>query len=54
MFNKDSCRTCGDELKIIKICDSCGEGIRWLCQTCKSLEGYFHFHQSNIAYCIPC
>ena len=47
MFNKDSCRVCGNTLVSNIICNNCNETILWNCSICTNTEEYVHSHTQD-------
>lgn len=50
MFNKQSCRGCGNNLSPIVLCNVCGEYVKWICKKCRRLDEADHIHTYDIAY----
>ena len=47
MFNKDSCRACGNILIPSIKCNNCSETILWNCSSCTNIEEYIHSHNQD-------
>ena len=47
VFNKDSCRACGNYLIASSVCNICREYVSWVCSKCNKMEDVTHSH----AYC---
>ena len=47
MFNKESCRYCGNILVPAITCGNCDEIIVWKCSACKNRSEHIHIHNQN-------
>ncbi|HJS82771.1 MAG TPA: hypothetical protein VJ742_08050 [Nitrososphaera sp.] len=44
MFNKGSCRNCGNLLTPLSICLNCREHVSWMCDGCGKADDATHVH----------
>lgn len=44
VFNKYSCRACGNYLIPTSVCNTCGEYVSWICAKCNRMEDVTHSH----------
>ena len=47
MFNKESCRSCGEFLVPDMICIECDEIILWICSNCTNTSEHTHIHNQD-------
>jgi len=51
VFNKNSCRACGNHLFPTSVCNICTEYLSWICTKCNKMEDVTHSHTySRISY----
>jgi hypothetical protein len=47
VFNKESCRSCGEFLVPDMICIECDEIILWVCSNCTNTSEHTHIHNQD-------
>jgi hypothetical protein len=47
MYNKESCRRCGEILVPDIICNNCSEVVLWICSSCTNVAEHVHIHNEN-------
>ncbi len=47
----DSCRNCGDELLVVKLCPDCRQPLHFECEKCiKFVDDPIHSHLKNFVF----
>jgi hypothetical protein len=50
MFNKGSCRNCGNLLTPMSMCINCREHVSWMCEGCGKADDAIHIHSNGFKY----
>lgn len=53
MFNKNSCRACGNYLVPTSVCNICGEQVAWICGECGKIDEAIHSRDNQLIFYKP-
>ncbi len=48
-YNKTSCRACGSAFLAARVCENCGEPVKWICGECGRVDDSTHVHIERTA-----